>query len=124
MATAEQIREKAIKKLGINGSSQTTSSSLQNDIDAAYAEVYAQLDTLGLATWDSDEEVPSEFVNPVKNLVAFQRVDEYSVPAERYSRIVRDAKGVTGDTKFPGAVAEIREMQASNAYKTPEAEYF
>ena len=123
MATAQEIREKAAKKLGVLGTGQTLQSETAADIDAAYTEVYAQLDTLNLTTWDSDEEVPDELVKPVVDLVAYARVDEYSVPDNRYTRIRRDALGdkLTGD---PSARQVIKELQASNVYSTPTPDYF
>lgn len=115
MATATQIRERALKKLGVTSLNQTVQSEFADDIDIAYLEVHAMLDTLKLATWDYDDDVPDEFAAPVVWLVADARKDEYSVPNDRYARIVADA-----------AKAEqiIRTMQASNVYSTPPADYF
>lgn len=123
MATAEEIRNKAAKKLGIFGTGQTIRSEIAEDVDNAYSEVYAQLDTLNLTTWDEDESVPSEFVKPVVDLVAYARVDEYSVSDSRYTRIRRDALGdkLTGD---PSARQVIKELQASNVYSTPKPDYY
>lgn len=115
MATAAKIREKALNKLGVSSTGQTTQSAIQEDLDDAYTEVYAMLDALGLTTWDSDEEVPDEMVIPVVFLVAGARKDEYNIPNDRYQRVATDGSI---------AVGLIREMQASNVYKTPEAEYF
>ena len=77
--------------------------------------VYAELDALELATWDEDEEVPSEFVHSVVALTAYHRIDEYSIPIERYQRIAADASGAT---------LRIKELQASNVYDTPTADYY
>ena len=115
MATAAEIREKALKKLGVKTTGQTTQSEVTADLNAAYTEVYAMLDALGLTTWDSDEDVPDEMVLPVVFLVANSRKDEYSIPNDRYQRVSSDGSS---------AITLIREMQASNTYKTPEAEYF
>jgi hypothetical protein len=123
MATAAEIREKALKKLGIKAIGNATQSEIQADLDEAYTEVYAMIDTLDLATWDIDDEVPDEFVQAVKDWVAYLRVDEYSIPNDRYQRIVRDAMG-DGTPNFPGSEARIKKMQASNVYKQPTAEYF
>lgn len=123
MATAAEIRNKALKKLGILATGQTAQAEVANDLDDAYTETYAMLNALTLTTWDSDEDVPDEFVKPVVALVADSRKDEYSIPNDRYQRIDLDANG-DGTSKHPGAIADIKTMQASNVYKTPEAEYF
>jgi hypothetical protein len=115
MATAEQIRERSLRKLGIKAVGQTTQSEVATDIDSAYAEVYAQLEKLELASWEIGEDVPDEFVSPVVWLVADSRKDEYSIPNDRYQRISLD-----GDRALP----KIREMLASNVYKTPPADYY
>jgi hypothetical protein len=115
MADAAAIRNQALKKLGILATGQTAQAEVATDLDAAYTQVYAMLDSLSLTTWDFDEEVPDEFVIPVVHLVAGSRKDEYSVPNDRYARIKADEDK---------AVMTIKEMQASNVYKTPEAEYF
>ena len=52
MATATQIREKALKKLGVKAIGSTTQSEIQADVDNAYTEVYAMLNTLNLTPWD------------------------------------------------------------------------
>jgi hypothetical protein len=115
MATAAQIRTKALKKLGVLAIGQTASAEISADLDEAYEEVYAQLDARNLAEWDSDEEIPDEYVNPVVALVAYARVDEYSIPNDRYQRITLDMRQ---------ALAQIREMQESNVYKVPQAVYY
>lgn len=122
MATATEIRNKAAKKLRILPSNQTVHSEDTATLDAAYTEVYAQLDALGLATWDSDEDIPDEFVQPVVDLVAYARLNEFAVPDNLYQRIVVDAIG--DGNAFVGAEARIRRMQASNVYKQPTADYF
>jgi hypothetical protein len=123
MSTAAQIREKALRKLGVKATGQTTQAEIAADLDNAYTEVYAMLSSLGLTTWDSDEDIPDEFVAPVVSLVAFARVDEYSIPNDRFQRIDLDANG-NGSPGHLGAISAIKELQASNVYKTPTADYF
>lgn len=90
MATKTDIRNKALKRLGILGATQTATAEQAVDLEAAYDEVYAELEANDLAVWD-DETIPNEFVAPVVALVAQARLDEYSVSTERYQRIVADA---------------------------------
>ena len=123
MATAAQIRNKAAKKLGVFGTGQTLRGAIAADLDDAYTEVYGMLAKKRLTTWDSDEPIPDEFVSPVVALVADARKNEYGIPDGKYLRISLDAKG-DGTPRNPGAIATIKEMQASNVHKTPTAEYF
>jgi len=113
--TATQVREKALKKLGVIATGQTTQAQISTDLDEAYVEVYAMLNALGLTTWDDDEDIPNEMVTPVVYLVAGIRKDEYSIPNDRYQRIKIDQDG---------AIMMIKEFQASNVYKIPEATYY
>ncbi len=115
MASAAQIRTKAIKRLGLISLGQTPRSEMAADFDDAYAEVYAALESLDIVTWDFDEEVPDEFVHSVVTLVAYNRVDEYRVANDRYQRLSADVSG---------AIPAIRALQASNVYDQPTAEYF
>lgn len=123
MATAADIRNKAAKKLGLFGTGQTLRSGISADFDDAYTEVYGMLSKKKLTTWDSDEAIPDEFVFPVVALVADARKNEYPLPDAKYIRITLDAKG-DGTPRNPGAIATIKDMQASNVFKTPVAEYF
>lgn len=91
MASAAEIRNKAAKKLGLFGTGQTLRSQISADLDKAYEEVFAELDVQTIATWSFAGDVPEELVRSVVSLVAGARVDEYSVPAEKYARIVRES---------------------------------
>ena len=116
MATAEQIRNRAAVMLGILAEEgETLPSYRAADLDKSYTEVYASLDTKGIAVWDSDEDVPDEYTPHVVTLVARGRVDDYSVSNDRYSRIVAAARE---------AKLEIRELNRSDALETPKPEYF
>ena len=123
MPTNIEIRERAVRKLGLRSMSQTTSSEIADDLDQAYLEVYAMLDKQTLTTWDLDEDIPDEFSHPVVSLVADSRKNEYPIPVDKYARISLDAHG-DGTDANPSALLTIRLMQASNVYKTPPAEYF
>ena len=121
--TAAEIRNKALKKLGKFGTGTIADEPKTTDLDQAYLEVYAQLSTRGLVTWDADEEIPDEFVHSVVALVADARKDEYRIPNDLYQRITLDARG-DNTVVNPGAIGNIKTVQASNVYKTPTAEYF
>ena len=115
MATSEEIRELALQELGVVSTSQTTQSAIQADLDAVYVNIYAMLNKLDITTWDLDEEIPDEFVIPVRDLVAGSKKNAYSIPNDRYQRIALEEST---------AILRIKEMQASNVYETPEADYF
>jgi len=111
MASAATIRNKAAKKLGLLGTGQTLQSAISADLDAAYTEVRAELEELGIMLWGAADAVPDALVGPMVSLVAGARVNEYSVPNDRYQRVMADAvqaegriraiisQARTGDTK-------------------------
>lgn len=121
--TAAEIRNKALKKLGKFGTGTIADSGKSDDIDQAYIEVYEELSSRALVTWDLDEDIPDQFVRAIVALVADSRKDEYRIPNDLYQRITLDARG-DNTVINPGAIANIRTAQASNVYKTPTADYF
>lgn len=123
MAVAAEVRNKALRKLGVFGTGETASAKKQADLDAAYTETYAELASRSLTTWDIDEEVPDEFVAPIVSLMADSRKDEYRIPNDLYQRITVDARG-DGTHINPGALQNIKTVQASNVYEIPDADYF
>ena len=115
MATPAQIRDRAATRLGILGEGEVLPSYESADLTAAYAEVYAKLDTIGLAVWEYTENIPDEYAGHVVDLVAEARINDYGIPNDRYSRISASAKT---------AILGIKEQQASNSYVTPTPDYF
>ena len=104
MATTAEIRNRALKRLGVLSRSQTASAADNAEIDQAYKEVYAILDNKGLAIWGSNTaDVPDRFVDPISALVAASRVEEFSVPVPKYQRIMGAAS--TAENR-------IRELQS------------
>ncbi len=91
MATVAELRNKVSFKLGIGARGNTLESSISDDLDQAYAEVYARLRSEDLVSWAFTSEVPDELITPVVDLVAFSRVDEYGVSAERWQRVANSA---------------------------------
>lgn len=89
--TKAQIVDRAAAKLGLKSGTLNLSSDIENSLSAAYDEVWAMLDGINLVDWDSSESVPDEYVSPMVDLVAFERLDDYSVSTERYQRIVSRA---------------------------------
>lgn len=107
MATAAEIRNRAMKRLGVLSQGQVAQAEYSSDLAQAYVEVYAELDAMGLVDWDFDEEVPDELAWSVVALVAYARVDEYSIPNDRRQRLGADASV---------AINRMRELRESNVY--------
>lgn len=115
MATIAQMVDRAATRLGILAEGLTLPSYESDDLTQAYTETYAQLGAKNLTVWDFDEPIPDEYVQHVVSLMAISRANDYSIPNDRYQRIIADASI---------AVPEIRELQASDAYKTPTPLYY
>lgn len=91
MATKEQIKWRALNKLGVIATGQTMTAAQDADMEAAYLEVYHRLFTTDAVTWDVEEEIPDEVANEVALLVAMQRPDNYSISDQRLQRLAAQA---------------------------------
>lgn len=96
MATKEQIKWRALNKLGVIANGQTMSAAQDADMEAGYKEVYGRLLEIDALTWDVDEDVPDSVANDVVLLVAMQRVDNYSISDQRLQRIAGQAGNSEG----------------------------
>jgi len=90
MATSAEIRNQALRKLGVLGAAGTASSEDSQDMDKAYNEVYAQLDSIELAYFTQDN-VPDEVSNAVAAKCAWARVSEHLVSEARFQRVRSEA---------------------------------
>jgi hypothetical protein len=115
MATAAEIRERAATMLGILGEGETLPSYEAADLDQSYTEVYDALEIKGHITWDFDDDIPDAYAPHIAALVAWGRVDDYSVPNDRYTRIRNAAKE---------APYEIKELNTSDALETAAPDYY
>lgn len=111
--TATQIRNQALRELGVLPLGQTASAEWAQSVDEAYTEVYAALQEHDLAVWSSSESVPDAYVNPVVVLVAAQRLNVAGVSNDRYQRIANAAAG---------ALSEIRRIKAGQWFNTRDVE--
>lgn len=89
--TKQQIVNRVAETAGIIEVGGTLESQYDILIENAYDEVYAHLKQKGLAIWRLDGSVPSELVNPVINLIAFQISEVLEISAEKYNRITQKA---------------------------------
>ena len=78
MATATEVRNSALRKLGVIESGGTPSTDEATDVDAAYSQVYAYLATEKAVTWDSDEDVPDEATRFVTSVLCAWIADEFA----------------------------------------------
>lgn len=91
MATESQLKAKALKILGVLGVGVTPSGPKDADMQEAYNEVYAELDSINLVEWANGSDIPNKYVDTVANLMASKRVEVYPVSTERYQRIMSKA---------------------------------
>ena len=114
-----EIRNRALRKLGVLGWGGTAITAVQTDMDQAYEEVYAQLEEENLTTWANDASVPNAYVPYVVNLCALARKSEHKVTPRRL-QILDDEAGKKGELAWAG----IRALKATTYQSTTEAEYY
>lgn len=89
--TKAEIRDDVAVELGIK----RINAVLQNEhvvkIEQTYDEVYAELKEDGLANWALAGEVPNQYVQSMKMLIADRLLNAYGVSNERYTRITEKA---------------------------------
>lgn len=115
MATRAEVRKRALIKLGRASLSQTPESYLDADMVNAYNEVYRTLQEMDLVYWGQTSDVPDEVANHVATLMAWFRVNDYGVSAERHTRLAVDASS---------AESRIRMMAVSQYRSVDEPEDF
>lgn len=114
-ASKTTIRNKALKKLGVLADGQTATAEQSASVEAAYDEVYARLDHIGLVVWSSTEEVPDQYIAPIVALVAMERAEDYSIPDSRFQRLAVQAAR---------AEMEIRRIMSGRWMNPTEVEDF
>jgi len=83
--TIAEVRNRALVMLGKLPLGQTPTSTVANDMEDAYTQVYAKLSRKGMVTWGPSDSIPDEFIEDVTSLMAFERAE--GIPGERYARI-------------------------------------
>lgn len=114
-----EIRNRALKRLGVTGWGETSQTAITDDMDDAYDEVYAQLEDAELVTWASTADVPDKMVMPVVDLCALARVMEHPVSDSRYQKLILSA-GKDGEL----AIGKIRARKNEPFQSTEEAVYY
>lgn len=91
MATAAEIRDRALRRLGVLAFGQTASPEAADAAETAFSEYYASLAQIGLAVWAFSGDVPDILAEPVINGLCQRLLNDFSVSNERYQRIMADA---------------------------------
>jgi hypothetical protein len=86
MATLAETRHKAGRILRIVRYGQALNADDDALLTEAYAQVYAQLKTEGIAVWASTGGVPDSVMPHVAALMAFSVTADKGVPADVYAR--------------------------------------
>ena len=86
--TKAQIVDRSLRMLGKLAIGANSKGAQADDMGLAYDQVYAELESAGLMSWDADS-VPDEFVESVAALCAAERAEGLS--GERYQRIITRA---------------------------------
>lgn len=126
MATKAEVRNKALRKIGVLEAGKTADTDDATDVDATYDEIYAYLAQDKAVTWDSDEEVPNNAVRPMVAILAAEIADDFQVPEPKYQRLQVEAYGVGGREKGNGGAKFELQALAQHTYvpKSTTAEYF
>lgn len=124
MATAAEVRNKALRKVRVLEENDTPTTEMASDVDETYLELHAKLFEDNAVYWDSDEEVPTEAVLPIVKLLAAEIADEYGVDEARYQRLQIEAYGIAG-TFNTGAYGTLIDLANNNYVSTvTTAEYY
>ena len=88
MVTKAEIRDRAAQEIGILQIGQSLEETDKVRIEQGYDEVYADLKRNNLNFWSSTGDIPNQFVPYVVALIADNISNTYSIPNERYSRLL------------------------------------
>ena len=116
MATATEIRNRALRKLGVLRAGKSPTTQEATDADAIYTALYAWLEIHDAVTWDDDESIPNEAEIAVTKLMCAELADEFGVDEARYQRLQFEAYGPGGKHgPSDGAFADLLWL-AQNKY--------
>jgi hypothetical protein len=88
MVTKAQIRDRTAQEIGILQIGQSLEDTDKVRIEQGYDEVYAELKRDNLNFWSVTGDIPNPFVPYVVALMADNISNTYSIPNERYSRLL------------------------------------
>lgn len=76
------------QKLGVLPVGGTLSADDQEVIRESYAGLVEELLDHGIAWWNSDEDIPDKYAEPVIGMTAASVVDEFTIPEPRRSQLI------------------------------------
>jgi hypothetical protein len=88
MVTKADIRDRTAQEIGILQIGQSLEDTDRVRIEQGYDEVYADLKRNNLNFWSATGDIPNQFVPYVTALIADNISDTYSIPNERYARLL------------------------------------
>ena len=116
MPTKAEIRNKTLKRLRVLEEGETPTNEVIADVEEAYDELHAYLETKNATTWDSDEDIPDDATRSVVAMLAASLADEFIVDEQRYQRLQMEAGG---------ALTRLIILAANDyIYCETEAEYY
>ena len=118
MASKAETKQLAGELLRIVPIGQTLQSHHDTRMGEAYDEVYAELQSIGLPVWDTDEEMPDEITPHFVGLMAFNKADLFGISDNLYQRILIKV-GDEGNK----AKAKMREILANSYYSSEATDY-
>lgn len=88
-----------------------------------YPLVHAMLLSEGLVEWSASEAIPDKFVMPLASIVAYQLVDDFSIPQEEVMRL--KAEGSLFEMQASLAERQLRKLLIADYVDyTAPATYF
>ena len=86
--TLSDFYRRVAQKLGVLPVGQTLSADDQDVIRESYVGLMEELLEHGLAWWNTDEDVPDKYAEPLIGMVAAAVVDEFTIPEPRRSQLI------------------------------------
>ena len=86
--TLQDFYKRVAQRLGVVPVGGTLSVEDAELIRNAYDGLVAELMEHDLAWWNSDEEVPDKYAEPMIGMTAAQVIDEFTIPEPRRSQII------------------------------------
>lgn len=117
--TQDDVKKNALMSLNAIMAGETPTTWHDAQMTAAFNEVHAMLDGVGIASFLVTDPVPDEIAGDVTALVAAQRIDIFPPPTEIYNRIMVKAAAAEQNIRRYVTIDPDNELPDS-----PEIEYF
>lgn len=87
MATLFDVKQKALRRLGVLSTGQTMTGETEEQVTTAYNALYGELQVKNLIVWPKNGDVPDPFVEHVIDMLAFNLANEFGVSDARWQRL-------------------------------------